>query len=162
MPVDPLLSLLVGAFGAAILGLIGAWIQSRREHRKWLRERRYEAYRAFMVDMDAFGDVAQTTPTLVDALSYVKRAKALQRGFAESYEAVSLLGPKKVNAAGQRWAWAGADFKKGDSAAAQKEWGDARWGFLIAAGKELKSRNVGPQQLVRPAPFGANPPPEPV
>lgn len=150
MTVDPLLSLLVGAFGAALLGLIGAWIQSRREHRKWLRERRYEAYRAFMIDMDAFGDLAQATPTLTNALSYVKRANTLHRRFAESYEAVSLLGPKGVNAAGQRWAWAGADFKNDKSEAAKKEWNDARWGFLIAAGKELKSKNVQPQEPVRP------------
>jgi hypothetical protein len=44
MTVDPFLSLIVGAFGAALIGLLGAVIQSRREHKRWIRERRYEAF----------------------------------------------------------------------------------------------------------------------
>jgi hypothetical protein len=126
MTVHPLFSLLVGALGAAILGLVGAWIQSRREHQKWLRERRYEAYKAFMIDMDAFGELAQTTPSLANALSNAKRANLLQRRFAESFEAVSLLGPKSVNTAGQRWAWAGAEFKNDKGEAVKEEWSAAR------------------------------------
>lgn len=61
MTVDPLVSLLVGAFGAALLGgvgaIIGAGIQSRREHLRWVRERRFEAYSAFIkvVERDPWG-----------------------------------------------------------------------------------------------------------
>lgn len=43
---------LISGIGAASLtvvgGLIGAWIQGRREHDRWLRERRFEAYTKFM------------------------------------------------------------------------------------------------------------------
>ncbi|HXH34369.1 MAG TPA: hypothetical protein VNJ54_08160 [Plantibacter sp.] len=52
MSIDPLVSLLVGALGAATLGLvggaIGAWVQSRREHRRWLREQKMHAYTAVL------------------------------------------------------------------------------------------------------------------
>jgi hypothetical protein len=45
---DPLALALLSIFGGAtvtvIAGLIGAGIQGRREHRKWIRERRFEAY----------------------------------------------------------------------------------------------------------------------
>jgi hypothetical protein len=51
MAIDPLLSLLVGAFGAAALtvggGLAGAYIQSKREHARWIREQRLGAYAAY-------------------------------------------------------------------------------------------------------------------
>lgn len=43
--IDPTILSLASSFGAVVLtviaGFIGAWIQSRREHRVWLRERRY-------------------------------------------------------------------------------------------------------------------------
>jgi len=46
--VDPLFALLFGALGASVLGLIGgaigAWVQSRREHRRWLRDQKLAAY----------------------------------------------------------------------------------------------------------------------
>ncbi|WP_395638959.1 hypothetical protein [Pseudolysinimonas sp.] len=64
MQVDPLLSLLVGALGAALLGLLGAWIQSRREDQRWIREQRLIAYtdflsatRGFSVDVDGADDL---------------------------------------------------------------------------------------------------------
>lgn len=45
--IDPTLLVLLPIIGvvATILGgLLGAWIQGRREHKKWKREKRYEAY----------------------------------------------------------------------------------------------------------------------
>lgn len=45
---DPTLQALLAIFGgaliAALAGLAGAAIQGRREHKRWLRERRYEAF----------------------------------------------------------------------------------------------------------------------
>jgi hypothetical protein len=150
MTVESVLSLLIGALGAAVLGLIGAWIQSLREHRKWLREQRFEAYRAFMKDMDSLGYLATTTPTLVNAIGLNKRANALLEGYADAFEAVSLLGPKNVNAAGQQWVWAARDLKGTKSGPEYKAWTAARWHFLIAAGVELRSRNVSAIEPSRP------------
>lgn len=49
--IDPTFLAILGIFGgaalAAIAGLIGAAIQGRREHSKWVRERRFDAYSRF-------------------------------------------------------------------------------------------------------------------
>jgi len=45
---DPTLLALLSIFGGVavtvVAGLVGAWIQGRREHRRWLRDRRLEAW----------------------------------------------------------------------------------------------------------------------
>jgi len=41
-----LLSIFGGAALTALAGLFGAWLQGRREHKKWVRERRFEAFTA--------------------------------------------------------------------------------------------------------------------
>ncbi|MDQ1218142.1 hypothetical protein [Microbacterium arborescens] len=45
--IDPtLLALLpfIGVIVTVLVGLFGAWVQSRREHARWVREQRFEAY----------------------------------------------------------------------------------------------------------------------
>jgi hypothetical protein len=77
-------SLLIGALGAAVIGVIGAaagaLIQSRREHKKWLREKRYDAY--------------------LDLLRQVDRKHitgVLNRGdFGDASAAIGLLGPTRL------------------------------------------------------------------
>lgn len=45
------LSSLSGVAITAAAGFIGAWIQGRREHQKWLRDQRYEAFVRLLVLM---------------------------------------------------------------------------------------------------------------
>ncbi|MGH3040267.1 MAG: hypothetical protein ACRDNG_00740 [Gaiellaceae bacterium] len=146
-PIDPLLALLVGAFGAAILtvigGLIGAWIQSIREHRKWLRERRLDAYLEFMTSMSRVTRLAEETPTLENAERVLAELHALEDPMLASGDAVSILGPRAVNAAGQDWIGAATAFAKDRSEANRDALRRGRWRFLIASGKKLKTRNVG-------------------
>lgn len=47
-------AVLSGAVLAGVVALFGAWIESRREHRRWLRERRYEAYTRVYALIQAF------------------------------------------------------------------------------------------------------------
>lgn len=42
--VDALVPVVVGGLLALVGGLIGAWVQGRREHSRWVREQRFEAY----------------------------------------------------------------------------------------------------------------------
>lgn len=50
--VDPttlaMVSIFDGAVVTIIAGFFGAWIQARREHRTWLRKKRYTAYVRFI------------------------------------------------------------------------------------------------------------------
>lgn len=146
-PVDPLLALLVGAFGAALLtvvgGLIGAWIQSISEHRRWLRERRFNAYHEFMVDMSQMTDLLTTEITSENAERIKAKLHALPDQINRSSEAVSILGPRSVNAAGQDWIGTTSAYSDSEPEAGRAAMSRGRWQFLIAAGKELRSKNVG-------------------
>jgi hypothetical protein len=55
-------SALGGAGVAALFALIGAWIQSQREHTKWLRDRQYEAYSNFLATADRWAIRMLDTP----------------------------------------------------------------------------------------------------
>lgn len=145
--IDPLIALLVGAFGAALLtvigGLIGAWIQSVRDHRKWLRERRFEAYRDFMINMSQLSNLVRTKINIANAESVKSTLHALSDEIVRSSEAVSMLGPRSVNAAGQDWVGAALNLTRENSDANRESMRQGRWKFLTAVGKELGSKNVG-------------------
>ena len=142
MEIDPLLSLLVGALGASLIGLLGAWIQARRDHRKWLREKRFDAYRAFLVSMSTYEELAKIEPTPQNAESTLKRLRDLIENLSNSFETVSLLGPRKVNAVGQNWVNAATALTKDKTDLSHEAFRSARWQFLVVSGKVLKSENV--------------------
>lgn len=87
--IDPLVALLVGAFGAAALtvggGFLGAFLQHRREHERWIREQRFDAYRDFLSG-------AERMTTWVATSSTQEVLRDTQRAIA----AVRLLGPDDV------------------------------------------------------------------
>lgn len=88
--VDPLVSLLVGALGAALLGLLGAWIQSRREHARWIREQRLAAYLDYI--------------RLIERMPYLTKVDEETLAFIDSLTAsvatLRLVGPRAVFDAG--------------------------------------------------------------
>jgi hypothetical protein len=145
--IDPLVALLVGAFGAALLtvvgGLIGAWIQSIREHRKWLRERRFEAYRDFMINMSQLSHILSAKIDASRAVNVRAGLDAWSDQIVRSGEAVSILGPKVVNAAGQDWLGAAQAQAEDNSEANKEAMRRGRWKFLVAVSKELNSKSVG-------------------
>ena len=141
------LTLVVGV----VVGVISAYLTQRGEHAKWMRERRYDAYIAFMIDMDLLMTLADTTISASNAETVKTRIDAYTERAAAAFEAVSLLGPRSVNAAGQRWVWAIADYLKTKDDHDNEELKSARWQFLIAAGEQLRSKNVGAAPLSRPA-----------
>lgn len=145
--IDPLFALLVGAFGAASLtvvgGLIGVWIQSVRDHRRWLRERRFEAYLDFIIDMSKLSDLATTKVDARNAASVKQKLEAWSEQIRRSSEAVSVLGPIAVNAAGQDWMGAARKLATDNSESNRAAMNRGRWRFLIAVGKEIGSKNVG-------------------
>lgn len=103
MQIDPLLSLLVGALGAALLGLLGAWIQSRREHVKWVREQRLAAYLDFVRAGEGLSTwVRENTPTAT------KRYEDL----LSAVGAVRLVGPNEMFEAASAYLRAANEFSK--------------------------------------------------
>ena len=114
MNVDPLLSLLVGALGAALLGLLGATIQARREHARWVRERRHEAYDAFMRLAERVRNRDQEANAAAEASYYARVFEALG--------SIRLVGPDAVIEAARAYGdAAGAYERLGASTAADTE-----------------------------------------
>lgn len=66
---DDLVPVLVGGLIAFLGGLVGAAIQGRREHRRWLRERRYEA---FVSAVDTASIVRSVATEVVDLVNKVR------------------------------------------------------------------------------------------
>lgn len=90
--VDPI-SIWVTALGGAAIavvgGLIGAWIQGRREHKMWLRQRRFELYNAFL---------AAAAAAHFD--KSIGREDEFKRGLIKTTTSVAdilLVGPTKVH-----------------------------------------------------------------
>lgn len=75
---DPTLLALLSIFGGAALtvaaGFVGAWIQGRREHTKWLRDQRYLAHLDYLKKKDRY----RCRPAPVAAIE-PKRARCAYR-----------------------------------------------------------------------------------
>ncbi|MCK6081479.1 hypothetical protein KZX37_08330 [Microbacterium sp. EYE_5] len=69
--IDPLTLALLSIFGGAALtagaGLLGAWLQGRKEHNRWVRERRFEAYVAYSQADDSYNLVRKKLDRLGEA-----------------------------------------------------------------------------------------------
>lgn len=143
MTIDPVVSLIVGALGAAILttvaGFVGAWLSSRREHDRWVREQRAAAYRAFM-------SAAERMPTLHGGKVTARDERYFDE-FQEALAVIRLIGPAQVvNAAVDHLAAAykstkaarNQDSNPAAHAAAQQSYFEARDHFIAAARGELR------------------------
>jgi hypothetical protein len=127
LEIDPLFALLVGALGASLIGLFGAWVQSRREHKRWLLQKRYDAYEAYLsqIDKHALDSRGNAGPKTL------KEMKVAIHPVSEAVTAISLLGPEYLiyNASKLRDVFA-------DFLAAGKEppeFKDTRSSFIVAA-----------------------------
>jgi hypothetical protein len=90
--VDPFV-LFVTALGGAVVavvgGLIGAWLQGRREHRKWIREKRLLRYDAVL---DAAAE-AHFAKSINDESGFVQGLTATSAAVAS----ILLVGPDEVH-----------------------------------------------------------------
>lgn len=105
---DPTVVVLLSIFGGALLtavaGALGAFYQNRREHARWLRERRYEAYVQVLTLMDDVENLArQGQAAAAEGETGAERLKDLirqVRGVSARLEGESvasrLLGPDDV------------------------------------------------------------------
>jgi hypothetical protein len=84
-----LLTALGGAIVAALAGLLGAWLQSRREHDMWVRERRFEAYTLYM-------QVAQRYNVKLSGKTESLDDEVFLDEMISAEAAVDLLGPKEM------------------------------------------------------------------
>lgn len=100
--IDPTALALLSIFGGVAItvigGFIGAWIQARREHRKWLRDQRYEAFVRLLVLMRSIRLTGKRLNSLIEEInqgtargeqpnaSTVAELKELQKKSNETFE----------------------------------------------------------------------------
>lgn len=96
--VDPIILSLLSIFGGVVLtilaGLIGAWLQGRREHAKWRRDQRLKAYGDFLSATDNFLGAAHRAD--------VTELPAVARGSLTASAVLRLLGPDDVYVAAEK------------------------------------------------------------
>lgn len=115
---DPTLQILLTVFGAALVtalaGFAGAWLQGRREHARWVRERRYDAYVGAMQIAERWrhlrakgnkimtsGDLespdsAKRQRALADLEVNIKDADSLTADVIDASAPLELLGPPSI------------------------------------------------------------------
>ncbi|KQR86517.1 hypothetical protein [Microbacterium sp. Leaf179] len=107
-----LLSIFGGAALTVIAGFIGAWIQAAREHRRWIRERRYEAFQTARLAAERYRDLGRVVTALkampppqdaADRDRQLRRAaeakaqhEALRDSMDEAFTPLLILGPQRV------------------------------------------------------------------
>jgi hypothetical protein len=123
LDVDALVSVVVGGLIAIVGGLIGAGVQARRDHAKWLREKRLEAYIpliAFLTEYEIIlAGLADHQSRIDGTLPHasVTEASQLQSDFAPAVAtgleyrarvphelaAITVLGPEGLAEAARQW-----------------------------------------------------------
>jgi predicted benzoate:H+ symporter BenE len=113
-----LLTALGGAVVAALAGIIGAIIQGRREHSKWVREQRYTAYTAFAAAVAHLHSATAAHPQVPEAAV-----------IHAAIQALSILGPKSMKEVATRLV---------DAENADHGYQDALNAYYLKANKVLK------------------------
>lgn len=115
---DPTAQILLTVFGAALVtalaGFAGAWLQGRREHARWVRERRYDAYVSAMQvaerwrHLRAMGNETLSSLKAEEATEeerrlahsrlgeHIKAAGVLRAEVSDAAAPLELLGPTSV------------------------------------------------------------------
>lgn len=83
--IDPTVVALLSISLTVTAGFIGAWIQSNREHRKWLREQRYEAFLR-VIGLLRQVKVLESTTQSTEHLTADDKTEALRRAIARLHE----------------------------------------------------------------------------
>ena len=128
---DALGPVVVGGLLALIGGLVGAFIQAGREHRKWLRERRLDAYLKFLAiehHITVIGADLEMVRTQIEretgearahAIEHVKelvaKLETLGGTLPEHVTPILLLGPKSVSDASENYLAAGTSALNGEA-----------------------------------------------
>jgi hypothetical protein len=132
-------ALLITGIGTALLaalaGFFGAWVQSRREIRKWQLQLRYDAYRAVLVESD-FIHLAVPRSGELERFTLEDRQAA-----GQAVAGIGLIGPATVYRAAVEYQQAVIDLVGTARVADNAEWAGmllARNELAIAMQKALR------------------------
>lgn len=146
--IDPtalaLLSIFGGVIVTALVGLLGAWIQSRREHSRWLRERRFDAITKAFAITKGFDLNRSKVMKIVEregkdendprVRALLDQADELYTTVAEGLAPIAILGPAEVSNAYM-------DMQAAYEAEDDEALGEAEVAFRDAARRALKVKD---------------------
>lgn len=107
-PWTTVIPLVIGAALAGTFSILGGALQSGREHDRWVRQSRLEAYSEFLVALDAWDSAATTGWIRVvlespqDAASHRRLVVDAERRFEAAASRVYLVGPDVVRASAEQ------------------------------------------------------------
>jgi Ribonuclease G/E len=91
---DDVTKVLLGTVVAGIFGLAGAWIASRRENFKWLRQEKLKAYTDFLVAIEGYlwtlGETRINADSKLDMENFAESAKKIEQA------RILVLAPSEV------------------------------------------------------------------
>lgn len=90
-----LLTALGGAVAAGLFALLGSWVQSRREHHRWIRERRYEAYLDAYNLLDEYNRVYERFRSARNDHDRISEMKVLDRHAVSEQKEVRAINASK-------------------------------------------------------------------
>lgn len=138
------LSIFGGAALTVIAGFIGAYIQARREHKRWVLDHRYEAFvrafaliKAFDLNRSKQMKLAEREGATIDdpdLQALLAQADELYTTVADAMIPIAVLGPDSVS----RHV---LDMQAAYEAEDKIALGEAERAFVISARKALKIRN---------------------
>lgn len=108
-PWSTIVPIVVGAGLAGIFSLFGGALQSGREHDRWVRQSRMEAYSEFLVALDGWDSAATTdwARVIFDAPRELDKHRVIvadaERRFEAAASRVYLLGPDVVREAAAQY-----------------------------------------------------------
>jgi hypothetical protein len=156
MTIDPVVSLLVGALGATVVGGIGAfvgsWIQARRERARWVREMRANSYQRMLrlvARLRTFhGWMFDEEERLASNPNYFVEWEA---DYADTVSELQFVGPRIMFAAGnvlmttsRAWWEASENLGSATYVELRRQYERARAVFAFLAQRTLK---IGSEQL---------------
>jgi len=106
-PWTTVIPLVIGAALAGTFSIFGGALQAGREHDRWIRQSRLEAYSEFLVAIDAWDSAATIDWVRVvvespqDAALHRRHVVDAERRFAAAASRVYLIGPDIVRAAAE-------------------------------------------------------------
>jgi hypothetical protein len=137
---DDLTKIVLTAFGTLVVGLIaalvGAWIQLRREHSKWIREERMATYIGLLQEMEKVKIMGGATIEKIAA--HPKRGQMFD-AVLDAEARLALVGPDKLVVL----AMAMHEAMVSTSESATKQYYAARADFVETARPEVGIRKAG-------------------
>lgn len=130
---------LLGGLVAGGFALLTGWLEGRREHRRWLRERRFTAYREALRFLDGVRKYWTVTPEKAADPTFLAGHEKTSEMLEYVMEDVWYLGPRKISVSLARAGYAAIDLLNDKSEQTETEFIRLRAQFMRDCQDQLRA-----------------------